>query len=545
VKRATLLILFLLCSCSSLTSKQELLKKSYISGDYKEALSIINSKEFKEKENELLYLLELSSIYHGQKMRLMALESLNKAQILAEKLYTKSIRELILSGFVGDDAKSFYGKIFERSAIFHMQIINMFKLYAGEEYIDVTKEGNVSRKIPKEERKKYLLMARSVVLGWSSFYETLQRETKKNFFAFDYHQRLLGALIHEEVGSTNDMNTALILYKNTYSDFDKLISIYPSFNEKSQAAMDEYFSDKKITQIKYTDSAQELLDFIKFKILFITKERRSYEYKKELKRLKPSKEILAKLDSNTKNITLIYSNDYLDVMKTKIIAYNLYWALNKIEDPSVRKLVEVVGVSTLTYFTLGTLGFSTYASYSNTGYVYHPFSAGNELIKNIGIEVKIPFIEPTLKTNETKLILKSQKSEHEFSLSIFNSYQDKLYTSTKQYADRYYNTLGPKIAIKYLIAILAAYKTNQSLNRAKNPFASALTLAQFLISTKAIAATQSVDTRHWIGLNANSLFKNIALKTGTYDISTTNDEKKTDLKDQLVVEQAGPSLFFL
>ena len=58
-----------MCSCSSLTSRQELLKKSYISGDYKEALSVINSKEFKEKENELLYLLELSSIYHGQKKK--------------------------------------------------------------------------------------------------------------------------------------------------------------------------------------------------------------------------------------------------------------------------------------------------------------------------------------------------------------------------------------------------------------------------------------------------------------------------------------------
>ena len=534
-----------MCSCSSLTSRQELLKKSYISGDYKEALSVINSKEFKEKENELLYLLELSSIYHGQKKRLIALENLNKAQILAGKLYTKSIRELILSGFIGDDAKSFYGKIFERSAIFHMQIINMFKLYTGEEYIDVTKEGEVTKTIPKEERRKYLLQARSVVLAWSSFYETLQRETERNFFAFDYHQRLLGALIHEEVGTTNDMNTALILYKNTFSDFDKLISIYPSFNKKSQAAIDEYFSDKKITQIEYSDSAHELLDFIKFKILSITKKRRSYDYKKELKKLNPSKDILAKLNSNEKNITLIYSNDYLDVMKTKIIAYNLYWALNKIEDPSVRKLVEVVGVSTLTYFTLGTLGFSTYSSYSNNGYVYHPFSAGNELIKNIGIEVKIPFVEPSLGTSETKLILESKESKLKLPLSVFNSYQDKLYTSTKQYADRYYNTLGPKIAIKYLVAILAAYKTNQSLKEAKNPFANALTLAQFLISTKAIAATQTVDTRHWVGLSKNSLFKNIAIKTGSYDISTTSAGKETDVGTQLIVSKNGPSLFFL
>ena len=341
------------------------------------------------------------------------------------------------------------------------------------------------------------------------------------------------------------MNTALILYKNTFSDFDKLISIYPSFNKKSQAAIDEYFSDKKITQIEYSDSAHELLDFIKFKILSITKKRRSYDYKKELKKLNPSKDILAKLNSNEKNITLIYSNDYLDVMKTKIIAYNLYWALNKIEDPSVRKLVEVVGVSTLTYFTLGTLGFSTYSSYSNNGYVYHPFSAGNELIKNIGIEVKIPFVEPSLGTSETKLILESKESKLKLPLSVFNSYQDKLYTSTKQYADRYYNTLGPKIAIKYLVAILAAYKTNQSLKEAKNPFANALTLAQFLISTKAIAATQTVDTRHWVGLSKNSLFKNIAIKTGSYDISTTSAGKETDVGTQLIVSKNGPSLFFL
>lgn len=532
----------ILCSCASLKGRQEQLKLNYSKGKFDAALKVINQKDFKEKENRLLYLAEEATIYYYQNKLLLALSSFQKAQELANLLYTKSIRELILSGFMGDQYESFYGKIYERSALFHMQILAMYKLYSNGEYLN-DKSKLIS--LSKSDRKKYLLKARSVVLAWNSFHQTIQKENRRNFFAYDYHQRMLSALIHEEIKKTSDLNTAIILYQNTLRDIDKLISLYPSFNSRYEEALKEYFEGKKITKINYTSNAKDLIDFLKFKILYLTKKYRKYSYKKTLRRLSPNKEILAKLKDRQKSISFIYSKDFLDVMETKLVAYNLNWILNKIEDPTTRALVEVIGVSTLTYFTLGTLGFSTYHTYRNGRYVYRNFSAGNELIKNVGIELKIPYVDPQRTQDDLVFELKGKKN-YKLNSGIFNTYSDKLFVSTKQFANKYYDTIGPKIALKYLVAILAAYQTHKQLKQADNPLASMITVAQFVLSTKAISATQSVDTRHWVGLSKNSYLANGYIREGDYELVITDKLKKSEIyKKQIKIDNNSPSLFFL
>lgn len=499
--------------------------------------------------------MELSSIQFYQKKHIESLETLKEAQSLADSLYTKSIRQLILSSFLGEEYKSFYGKIFERSALFHLQILNLFSLYSGNEYYatktlsnknnpsapnEVVQEKTV---VPESERINYLMQARSVVLAWDSFYETLQKDSSKSFFSQDYYQQLLGAHIHEEIGSKEDLNIALILYENTLKSFERLISLYPSFNLNYELAVKSYLEQSGKTNVQLTDSAIKLKEFIKYKVLSLTKKISRHRLKRKIKLYRPSKETLIKLDDGKEYVSLFVLNKVVEPIKEKVISYNLNRVLNRIEDKNVRNLVEIIGISTLTYFTLGTLGLPVYA-YSSDGYsrsyVYTDISAGNELIKNIGIDVVVPFRDSSYKYPNIQLLENSNAKEK---FTILNSYSEKAQLATQEFANRYYSVLGPKVALKYLVAIVGAYTTYNTLKKSENPFASIIALSQYYASTKIISNTHSVDTRSWVGIPANTQFLSI-----DKSLLRNNNNLSIKVDENSLVElplNNNKSLFFL
>lgn len=545
-KRILPVLIILLCSCSSLKTEQELLSQSYKRSDFEESKAILNSKEFQKEQNRLLRLMELSTVSYRELKYFEALKVLEDAQNLADKLYTKSIKSLILSGFLGREAKEFYGKIFERSYLYHLQAKIFFKLYSGQKFLKL--EGNsqnknfIETKIPKEERRKYLLQARSIVLKWNSFYEGLKRSAPNNYFSYDYYQQLIAALIHEEVGTRKERNIALILYENTLKDFEKLIALYPSFNLNYESTLEGYLNRKGKSLVTLTPKGIKLKDFITFKVLNLTKKIKKNKYQKRLKELSPSDDVLLKLEKDQKNITIISSFGLIDPMKEKIVSYNLNWILDKIEDQNLRTVVEVIGISTLTYFTLGTLGLSTY-SYTRHGergrYIYRDVHVGNSLIKNIGIDIKIPYQNDDFRYDQVRLV-STQRELGTF--STLNSNVERSYISTKQYANKYYGTFGPKMALKYLGAIVAAYSSYKALKKADNPFASTLALAQYLVSTKAIVATQKVDLRSWVGLSRINQFLNISRSEAQQEGLSLNVNGESK---QLLDGISTNSLFFL
>ena len=63
---------------------------------------------------------------------------------------------------------------------------------------------------------------------------------------------------------------------------------------------------------------------------------------------------------------------------------------------------------------------------------------------------------------------------------------------------------GVRVGIKYLIAIIAAYKTYQMSK--DNPFGPTLVMAQFILSSKGILQTERADTRHWTLLPSDIYF---------------------------------------
>lgn len=461
--------------------------------------------------------MELSSIKFYQKRYTESLDVLNDAQNLADDLYTKSIRQLILSSVLGDDYKDFYGKIFERSALFHLQILNLYSLYSGEEYLISNKVENkeVTEKkvIPIIERESFLMQARSVALAWDSFYSTLQKDSASSYFSKDYYQQIFNAHIHEEVGSRQDLNIAMILYENTLKEFERLISLYPSFNLNSELSIQSYLKDEGPKNVQLSAQGQKLKEFVKLKFLTLVKKIDPKKLKSKIKMYSPNDKTLAQLNSEKEFVSVFIINKFVRPIQEKVISYNLNRVLNKIEDPNVRNLVEVIGISTLTYFTLGTLGLPVYA-YSSDGqsrsYVYTNLSAGNELIKNIGIDIKVPFRDSDYKYAKFELFDNNISVD---TFGLLNSYSERASIATQEFANRYYSALGPKIAIKYLLAIVGAYTTYNTLKKAENPFSSILALTQYYASTKVIANTHTVDTRSWVGIPSSTQFLTVDKKS--------------------------------
>lgn len=519
--------------------------QNYKSEEFEKNTVVVNSKDFAKEENSLLRLMELSSIQFYEKKYLDSLETLQQAQSLADVLYTKSIRQLILSGFLGDEVKSFYGKIHERSALFNLQILNFLYLYSGKEFLakKAANTGFERQSIQLDQRREYLLKAKAVVLAWSSFYDTLERDSSESFFSKDYYQKILSAHIHEELGTKSDRNIALILYENTLKDFERLVALYPSFNLNHELATQSYLNRQKIGKVQLTDKGRKLKEFLVFKVLFLTKKISKGKLSRKIKLYAPTKETITKIKSNKNFISIFFSNQFISPIKEKMISYNLNTALDKIEDQSVRNLVEVIGVSTLTYFTLGTLGLPLYA-FSRDGatrtYVYTDLSAANSLVKNIGIDIKVPYKDSSLNYVEFPLMNKAERVQ---TFSLLNSYSEKAAISTQEFANKYYDAVGVKIAIKYLVAIVGAYTTYNTLKKAESPFASILALTQFLASSRVIAATQSVDTRGWIGMPSNTHFVSVdaQLLKDSKDLTIKLDES-TQLRVPLSTNR---SLIFL
>src|SRR5690606_11079103 len=101
----------------------------------------------------------------------------------------------------------------------------------------------------------------------------LSRYTKERLgesvYKTDLMAKLLGAYIHEEIGSNAEKQIARQLYKDAKEVLFKYYNLYPSFNKKYKKFNDDYeklakLSRKKIDNdcIEPTEYAKNLNDFI-------------------------------------------------------------------------------------------------------------------------------------------------------------------------------------------------------------------------------------------------------------------------------------------
>ncbi|MEX0799225.1 MAG: hypothetical protein WD025_07255, partial [Bacteriovoracaceae bacterium] len=377
------------------------------------ALELLEKSEIKkEKKNRLLYLLQKGKLLYAEKRFNRAGATFVQAGELMERLYTKSVSEMLLTGVSNNNSETYYGSVYERSLLFYYQALSFLNVYQRGKILErkpaKEKAGKqdefIEKKLSDQERKNFLFRARASILAWDTFYKELQRSSRESsFFNQDLFAKTLGAKIHELVGSRGDEQIALQLYKDALEILYKSGPAFKNYNSQfeayAKAFKGEDFGKKNKSElekhIENSKSFKGFEKFLKFKILSLAKKRRPGSLKAEMKRLNAPKDMVAKLDQRN-NVTVLLESRLIAPLEGKTFSYNLRSAMEEIENPAAKAFMAGVGLPVLTYFAMGPLGIGAVSSGGNSKlYVRH--GAGELMTSEAGIEFEMPVIrEPAL-----------------------------------------------------------------------------------------------------------------------------------------------------
>ena len=551
--------------------EQSNIRSFYAKGNLDKALKYLEKSSIKkDKKNQLLYLMEKGRILFSKKKYYQAANVFNKANQLVDRLYTKKIREKILSSVGNDNSQTYYGSVFERSMLYYYQAQSFYKLYqigSYEKLINETvkKDGKtvqqkklVKVELSASEKSKYLNRARASIVAWNSFFQSLKRSNTETIYRDDLLGKLFAANIHESIGF-RDRQITLQLYKDarkllmiqghSYKHFDK------NFKENTRQLQSLLEGERKSLSAKkfqVTSYYQEMLDFLNYKILSMTWNIRRGEYNRLLKQFKPSSVVVERLkkEKQLSNVSVFLEREVVAPMKAKNFEYSLNAALKNIEDPTTKALVEGLGIPIITYFAMGPLGLGTVHRAGNTA-IYARHDVGTTMVKHTGIEFEMPMVKElkvsrpmqllVYKINgNNKELVKTQK------MLVSSPNHDIALQAANERAAASFAKVGMRVAIKHALAIVAAYQTYQNMKgkNGDNEFiAKTIAFAQYMASSKAIAASEKADVRHWSTLPGVINLADMYLPPGEYELAVkmlpiTNQDKSGRTKASVSTSSA-------
>lgn len=550
-------LLFIISSCSIKSRQdQKNIRNIFSKGEYDKSLELLNESDLKKKEiNKLLFLMEKGRILYRKADYFEASKVFIEANELVDKLYTKSIKEEIISSIGNDNSKTYYGSIFERSMLYYYQAMSYYKLYETGQYeiskkveVKDSKEKKIIKEVvelSKQQRRKYLFSARASLLAWDSFFKEINRSSRVNtLYRQDLMAKILAGNIHEVIGKRSELNISLQLYKDALLILEKQGLVYHSFNanfKEYTREVKEVVNGKgkinKTKAIKESKHYTQTKDFLHFKILSLTKKIRPSKYSSLLKKYNPSKEVRGKLKNNP-NISIVLEQGLISPVEPDNFSFTLKSAIDNIENPTTKSIVNGIGVPILTYFAMGPLGLGAVSTSGNTR-IYTSHNIGNYVTKEAGIEFEMPMVHEVapIKTYSLQVLdKKSNKEVYKKPLNLIGPLSDIALLAANERAENSYKKVGVKVAIKHLVAILAAYKTYQSIKETSGElFAKPAAFTQYMLSAKGIKETEKADTRHWTTLPSNILIDEFSLPNGEYTLNLTS-------KNEVGVDEVAKAL---
>lgn len=547
----SLLVIGLVTGCAVKSRKeQNNIRKYFSQRNYAKALKVLEKSSIKkEKKNKLLYLMEKGRILYSSGKYYQASKIFIDANNLVDQLYTKKIREKILSSVGNDNSQTYYGSVFERSMLYYYQAQSFYKLYQKGEY-KVLKKFTVKKddktvqeskwvkvELSPRERSQYLNKARSSIIAWNSFFQSLKRSNTETIYRDDLLGKIFAASIHETIGF-RDRQITLQLYK----DARKLLKIqghsYKSFDKnfkkntrQLQSILDGKARGLRSSDINATNYHKDLLNFLEYKILAMTWKIRRNEYNRLISLYKPSPKVLERLSKDKKiaNISIFVEREVVSPMQAKNFEYSLNSAMNNIENPSTRALVEGIGLPIITYFAMGPLGLGT-VHRSGNSMIYARHDIGTTMVKHTGIEFEMPMAKEMPMSSPIELLVykieaDSKKLFKSQRMLITSPNHDIALQAANERAAASFKKVGVRVALKHVVAIVAAYQTFQNMKGKNNEnelIAKTVAFAQYMASAKAIAASEKADIRHWSTLPGIINLADLYLPLGTYEIALRN-----------------------
>ena len=481
-----ILILILLTGCASSTSQKKVLKLRALvkEKDLSEALNLVQCKNFYSSTRSIfLKLIEEGMIYHLKGDYFKSSNIFEKAKSISDKLYTKSVGYKIKSIIVNDGSDIYYGSKYERSFIRFYQALNFFLLSLpgsfrfdtvnGAEKGNTLKSIQVKKVLTDGERRKQLYRAKAILVEWDSLLDEYRDQLSgKGAYKDDMAAKLLGAIIHERLGTINDNNTAKILYKDAKK---LLVRNYSSF------------SDYNILFKRYQE------DFSKFPKFGQAKVERDY-----IKKTNMYKVLNRYIDNGIANIKkhriqnfkILVTENFIARKKAKKYYFPIQLGTNLSMDVSNRKNFKKFITS-----------------------IYADLSVSFELPKIIIPKREAPLRLIIQKKKSGTVIKDIQLALIEPLSSIAKLTFDNHIVGTKV-------KTGLRVMLKHLAALVVSYKVYKSMVKKgiSSVIARNLAITSYIISNKAIQKSERADLRLWSTLPNNVWLGGANLNVGTYYI---------------------------
>lgn len=475
------------CSSGGRDERREL-RTFYQTAAYDQGLAFIEKSKFYQDKNErLLALLEKGMLLHAKGDYSSSSKVLDEARTLSNQLYTVSVSKKLEKGVLNDTFDVFYGEIYERSMIHFYLSLNSILSYQ------------------KSGSRDDLFRARAEVLAWDSFLNTVKEDRLgRSVYKNDLLLKIYGAKIHEMVGTREDKQIALQLYKDANDVLFKNYNTYPAFNSNYKEFKKDF---EKLASMKEAEVKKKYIAETDF-------QKSIQEY------LAQNIARLGKPGNGNKKLIDIKTPVTLIIEKGMIA--------EKVADKSFYSLDFLAKEPVVALFVADVLGLLPAPNTYNPGGAFMGIAVASTALKTVGVGFELPKIlnnQPIKK--QTLVILDKDKKEIlSKQIPLVNPMGDIAEEAVFEGSSWTYGRVGFRLATKHATAIAASFATYKAFGGGKkeNDFlAKNAALIQYIGAAKVIEESEKADTRYWSTLPNEIRLIDLDLVPGDYHLEITTD----------------------
>lgn len=506
-------ILLILGACASrMRDQMKDYRTAFVAQEYEKASALLDKSDLKDdKKSLLLWHMEKGSLALASADEDSAVTHFEAAVDLIDRLYTTKLSAKAASLFINDASDEFYGASYERSYCFYYLSKSYYARYL------------------KKGVKLDLQSARAAILAWDTYFIELQRSaTTKTLYQTDLMLKVFGGEIHEISDVKNDDQIALQLYKDALKILETQGGIFSIFNKKSVEYIRDYeerVGEGKAPTTKFyeaTPAQKDLKDFLHFKILTLTKEIRGGDFDNQVKTLKPDPEVVKEAKKGGANVVLVLEEGFIPQKVGKNFNFGIKGAMNAVDNKSAKSFIAGAGVEAVTLFAMNKLGMGPTQTASAGSFVF-AHSATKLAVTEAAIEFELPMIEEVPLTKRLELFILDDKGVivRKGPLPVVTENGEIAKVVLEEDVVSRYTKTGTRVALKHILAIVAAMKVYQSLKQGNDGdfLAKTAAMATYVGASKGIAAMEKADTRHWTTLPDTIRMTEMKLPPGTYQLA--------------------------
>ena len=500
------LALFLVsCATGGRTERAEF--RTFIErSDYQGALNYLETNEFyQEPKVLLLKLLEKGSVLFRNQKYAESILAFDAAKAMVKELYTTSLSKKAETILSNDNADIYYGEAYEHSLVYFYLSLNHVL---------------VAQSFPEgsSEKVQSLSRARAELLAWDSMLKSIQSDRLgRSVFKNDLLAKVFGGMVHELIGTRDDKQVAINLYKNAKEVLLKNGNAYKTFNKKSSNFKKDF---EKLPTLKKDDLEKNYIE--------------QTAYQENLQKFLDEKiKSLEKIKKEDKGqLVILVQEGPIPLKVAEKQYYGLTSALQNPDSSDTSKAIAKVGHMALTMFALNKLNLLPPPSNWSPAGAY----LGVNVASFAADSANISFELPVIKSSEVDSTLYLQLNEkEEFLLPLVSPLGDIAEEAVAENSAGRYIKIGARLASKHLVAILSAYGTYKLMAKDKGSdfLATNLAVLEYAALARGIAASEKADTRQWSTLPQNIFVYSLSLKDGEYHphlkIKTKSGEQNLDL----------------